>query len=85
MMTRNRKNRKPHQNMLTDIENSDIENVFDDTIDEILCILLIIITFGLAYLIFAKRRTNKSIIHPFFKYIDFFDVAKTMPAEYYEL
>lgn len=51
-------------------------DAFTDTMDEILFTMCILISFGLIYLIAAKHNTDKSKIHSFFKYIDYFPVAK---------
>lgn len=49
------------------IDNDD--RVFEDTLAEILIIILIIFTFGF-FLATRKSSTNKSLIHNYFKYID---------------
>lgn len=43
----------------------------NDTVYEIIFLILIVATFGLA-LIYKKRPTNKSYIHPLFQYFDRF-------------
>lgn len=42
------------------------------TLDELILLGLIILTCGLAFFLAGKRDTDKSIIHSFFKHIDFF-------------
>jgi hypothetical protein len=47
-------------------------DAFTDTCKEAMLLCTIILTFGFIYLIASKRNTDKSWIHAFFKYFDFF-------------
>lgn len=55
-------------------QNNDPDPI-DDTFEEIILLLLVVITFGMAFILCQKKRVYKwSYIHFLFKYIDFFDV-----------
>jgi len=49
------------------------KSVFEDTADELLLLAVIFLTLGLIYYVGPKRPTEKSLIHPLFEFVDFFD------------
>lgn len=48
-------------------------NILFDTLDEITLLLFLFLTCGMILFVGRKRNTDKSIIHGFFKYFDYFE------------
>lgn len=49
------------------------QEVINQTLEELIFLLLLIVSFGVACCIFQHKRCPQSLIHPLFKYIDFYE------------
>lgn len=51
----------------------DQKEVIDQTLEELIFFILFLISLGTACFIFQHKRCPRSLIHPFFKHIDFYE------------
>ncbi|MFA6159073.1 MAG: hypothetical protein WC763_05640 [Candidatus Paceibacterota bacterium] len=74
--TREKKYRKQqHDTDNNNLTEGSPAQIIQDTLDEIVFLILIILTMGVVCLFGSKRRTDHSIIHPLFKKVDYFHQA----------